>query len=59
MNFLDTALKYSQILNLIKIRSVRADLFYADGETDGRTDRHDVANGRFRSFSKARQNDRA
>jgi hypothetical protein len=31
----------------MKIRSVEADLFHADGQTDGRTDRHDEANSRF------------
>jgi len=31
----------------MKIRPVGADLFYTDGRTDGRTDRHDKANTRF------------
>jgi hypothetical protein len=34
------------------IRSVGAELFHADGQTD----RHDEANGRFRNFAKAPKN---
>jgi hypothetical protein len=39
--------KYTQISNLMKIRPVGADLFHADGQTDGRTHRHDEANTNF------------
>ena len=38
--------KYIQISNLMKIRPVGAELFYADRWTDG----HDDANGRFSRF---------
>jgi hypothetical protein len=31
----------------MKIRQVGAELFHADGRTDGRTDRYDGANSRF------------
>jgi len=31
----------------MKIRTVRAELFFADGPTDRQTDRHDDANSRF------------
>jgi len=31
----------------MKIRPVGAELFHADIQTDGRTDRHDEANSRF------------
>jgi len=44
----------------MKTRPVRAELFNADGRTDGQTDkqagRHDAANGRFRNFAKAPKN---
>jgi hypothetical protein len=36
--FLDRYSKNTQISNLMKIRPVGADLFHADGRTDGRTD---------------------
>jgi hypothetical protein len=42
--------KYAQILNLMKIRSVGAELFHEDKRTDGQTDRHDEANIRFSQF---------
>jgi len=32
------------------IRPVRTELFHADGRTDCRKDRHDVANSRFSQF---------
>jgi hypothetical protein len=38
--------KKTQILSFIKIRPVGAELFHADGQTDG----HDEANGRFSQF---------
>jgi hypothetical protein len=31
----------------MKILAVGAELFFADGRTDGRTERHDEANSRF------------
>jgi hypothetical protein len=40
----------------VKIRQVGAELFYADGRTDGQTDRRDEANSRFRNFAKASKN---
>jgi hypothetical protein len=42
--------KNTQILNFMKIRPVGAELFHANGQTDGRTDRHDEANSRFSQF---------
>jgi hypothetical protein len=39
--------KYS---NFKTIRPVGAELFHADGRTDGRTDKHDEANSRFSQF---------
>ena len=38
--------KKSQIWNFVLISPVGADLFHSDRQTDGRTDRHDEANGR-------------
>jgi hypothetical protein len=40
LSFLDRLSKNTQMLNVMKIRSVAAELFYADGRTDG----HDEAN---------------
>jgi hypothetical protein len=40
----------AQISNFMKIRLVRTELFHADGETGGRTDRHDETNSRFSQF---------
>ena len=34
----------------MKILPVGAQLFHADGWTDGQTDKHDEANGRFLQF---------
>jgi len=34
----------------MKIRPVGAELFHADGQTDGRTDTHDETNSRFSPF---------
>jgi len=42
--------KNTQISNFMKIRRVGAELFRADGRTDGQTDRHDEANSRFSKF---------
>ena len=41
-----------QISNLIKIRLVGAELFHADGRTDGRTDTTKLTDA-FRNFAKA------
>jgi hypothetical protein len=40
----------TQISNFMGIRPVGGVVFYADGETDGRTDRHDEADSRFSQF---------
>jgi hypothetical protein len=40
------------IPNFMKICPVGAELFDADRQTDGRTDRHDEANTRFSKFCK-------
>jgi hypothetical protein len=42
--------KYSTS-NFMKIRPVGAELFHADGRTDGQTDRYDDASNRFRNFA--------
>jgi hypothetical protein len=42
--------KNTQILNFVKICPVGADLFQADGQTDGRMDKHDKDNSRFSQF---------
>ena len=34
----------------MKIHPVVAEVFYADGETNGRTDRYDKVNSRFSKF---------
>jgi len=38
------------IANFRKICPLRAELFHADGETEGQTDRHDETNSRFSQF---------
>ena len=43
-------LKNTQIPNLMKIRSLGAELFHADKQMDGETARHDEANYRFSQF---------
>jgi hypothetical protein len=43
--------KNSQIWNFMKIRPVGAELLHAEGQTDGKTDRHDEVNSRFSQFS--------
>ena len=40
----------------MKIRLVGVELFYVDGWTDGRTDRHDEAKQCFSKFCKSAQN---
>jgi len=55
LGFLDRLLKNTHLSNLIKIRPVGADLFYAEGRTD--RDRYDEANNRFlRNFANAPKN---
>jgi len=46
LNYLDRFWKNIQISNLIKIRPVGAELFHADGRTDG----HKEANSHFSQF---------
>jgi hypothetical protein len=36
-----------EISNFMKIRPLGSELFHADGQTEGQTDRHDEANSRF------------
>ena len=48
-NFLDRFSKNIRISKVTKIRLLGAELFHADGRTDG-TDRHDEANSRFSQF---------
>jgi hypothetical protein len=38
LNFLDRFSKYMQTLNFMKIRPLGAELFHAEGRTDGPTD---------------------
>jgi hypothetical protein len=42
--------KISQVGISLKIRSVGAELFHADGRTDRQTGEHDRANSRFSQF---------
>jgi hypothetical protein len=42
--------KWAQMSNFIKIRPVGAELFHADGQTEGRSQWHDEANSRFSQF---------
>jgi len=48
--FFDRLLKNTQILNLVKIRPMGAELFHAEGRTERQTDGHDEANSRFSKF---------
>jgi len=50
MLFLDRFSKNNQILNLIKILQLGADLSHADKRTDGRTERLVESNSRFSKF---------
>jgi hypothetical protein len=52
LNFLYRFSKDRQILNLVKIRAVGAELFHADIRTDGRTDRSKLI-AAFRNFANA------
>ena len=45
--------KDEEMLNLMKIRSVGAELLHADRRTERQTDRHDEANVAFLIFAKA------
>jgi hypothetical protein len=56
LNFVDRFSKNTQISKLMKIRPVGSELFHADGQTDGMTDRHDEANSRFTQFCENAQN---
>ena len=49
LEFFDRFSKNTQISNFVEIRSVGAELFHADG----RTDRHDETDSRFRNFANA------
>ena len=49
-NFSADFRKNTQISNWIKIRSVGAELFHADGRADGQMDKHDEAKCRFLQF---------
>jgi len=40
----------TQISNFMTIRPVGAELFHADGRTDGQTNKRDAANNRFSQF---------
>jgi hypothetical protein len=48
--FLDRFSKNTRISNFMKFRSVGADMFHADGQTKGRTDRHNEGNSHFSQF---------
>jgi hypothetical protein len=50
--FLERFSENSQISNFMKISTVGAEMFHADGETD----RQDEANSRFSHFKKANEN---
>jgi hypothetical protein len=49
-NFHDRFSENTQIQNFMKFRPLGAELFHADGRTDGQTDRHDEANSRFSQY---------
>jgi hypothetical protein len=54
LSFLEVFSEYGQITSFMKILKEGAELFYANGRTDGQTDRqierHDKANGRLSYF---------
>jgi hypothetical protein len=52
LNLLDRYSRHVQTLNFMKIRPVGAELFNSDGQTD----KHDVAKGLFRNIAKALNN---
>jgi len=53
LDLLDRFSKNTQISKFLKPRTLGAELFHADGQTDGKTDRHDEANSRFLQFSES------
>ena len=55
MNFLNRFLKNPQKLHFMKIRPLGAELFHAEGQTDGQADRHDEAKSRFSKFCERAQ----
>ena len=52
LNCLNRFSKKAQISSIIKVLLVEAELFRADKNTDGRTDRRNEANIRFSKFCK-------
>ena len=50
LNFLDRLPKTPKTRNFMKILSLGTELFHEDGQTEGKTDRHDEANSRFSQF---------
>jgi len=56
LSFLDRFSKTPQISNFMKIRPVEAELFHADGRTDGRTDRQNEANDRLSQICERARN---
>jgi len=50
LELFSTVSKYAPAPNLIKIRSVGAEMYHADRQTDGRTDIHDEADSRSSQF---------
>jgi hypothetical protein len=52
MKFLDTFLKNSEKSNIMKMRPVGAELFYAEGQSDWQTDRTELIVA-FRNFANA------
>ena len=59
MNFLDRFSKNTQISDLIKVRPVEAELFHADGQANGETDRREDITKLidvFRNFANAPKN---
>ena len=51
LDLLDRFSKNTQISKFFKTRPLGAELFHGDGQTDGKTDRHDEVNSRFLQFS--------
>jgi hypothetical protein len=49
-DFFDMCSKDTEISNFMKILPMAAELFHADGRTDGKTGRHDEAKSRFSKF---------
>jgi hypothetical protein len=55
LNFLDRFVQNPLTLNLMKLRTVGAELLHADGQTDRQTDLHDEANNLFWKFCERTQ----